>query len=162
MNIRPIEKKDNQPLKAIIQAAISEYGNNVPGSPYYDTVLDHLAEHYAHQDRAKYWVAEVDGELVGGAGLGPFTYPETAEFQKLYLSPAARGHHIGHQLEIMAEKAARKYGYKKFYIETFQNYKAARGLYQHVGFKQLDKPLGHEPSHAACNAWYLKNLKRDI
>lgn len=159
MKIRPIEKRDNQPLKAIIQAAIREYGNNVPGSPYYDAVLDHLAEHYAQQDRAKYWVAEVDGELVGGAGLGPFTYPNTAEFQKLYLSPAARGHHIGHQLEILAEKTAKEYGYEKFYIETFLNYKAARGLYQHVGFKQLDEPLGDQPSHQACNAWYVKDLK---
>ena len=72
MKIRPIEKKDNAQIKKIIQAAIREYGNDLPDSPYYDEVLDHLAEHYAQQDKAKYWVAEVDGELVGGAGLGPF------------------------------------------------------------------------------------------
>ncbi|GAX02083.1 GNAT family N-acetyltransferase [Secundilactobacillus silagei] len=158
MKIRPIEPKDNQPLKAIIQSAIREYGNNLPNSPYYDTVLDHLAEHYAAQDKAKYWVAEVDGELVGGAGLGPFSYPKTAEFQKLYLSPKARGHHIGHQLEITAEKAAKEFGYEKFYIETFMNYTAARGLYKHVGFKQLDQPLA-KPSHSACDAWYVKDIK---
>ncbi|GAW98308.1 GNAT family N-acetyltransferase [Secundilactobacillus mixtipabuli] len=158
MKIRPIEPKDDAQIKAIIQSAIREYGNDLPDSPYYDTVLDHLAEHYDHQDKAKYWVAEVDGEIVGGGGLGPFSYPHTAEFQKLYLSPAARGHHIGHQLETLAEQTAKEYGYQKFYIETFLNYKAARGLYQHVGFTQLDKPLGDKPSHKACTAWYVKDI----
>ncbi len=38
-------EKDNAQIKKIIQAAIREYGNDLPDSPYYDEVLDHLAEH---------------------------------------------------------------------------------------------------------------------
>ncbi|MCI1983715.1 MAG: GNAT family N-acetyltransferase [Bifidobacteriaceae bacterium] len=157
VNFREIVPSDNQKIKSIIRTDLEEFGRAIPGSTYYDTVLDTLAQSYDDTPRAAYWVVEVDGEIVGGVGIGPFPFPGTAEVQKFFFTPAARGKGIGHAAFDIAEAKARDYGYTQLYIETFNNFKGACGLYEHVGFSRIDHPLA-AASHPACNTWYVKEL----
>ncbi|WP_155286609.1 GNAT family N-acetyltransferase [Lacticaseibacillus zhaodongensis] len=158
MHIRPIKPADDAALKAVIQATIHEFHNDVPGSPYFDPHLGQLAELYADPATSAYWVVvDDDDQVLGGGGFGPYPYPDTVEVQKLYLTPAARGHGFGHKLVDMAAARAKELGLKQLYIETFHNYTAARGLYEHLGFKQIPAaPAG--PAHPACDTFYLKQI----
>lgn len=158
MHIRPVKPSDDQALKTAIQATIHEFHNDVPGSPFFDPHLTHMAETYADPSQGAYWVVvDANDQPLGGGGFGPYPYPDTVEVQKLYLLPAARGHGFGHQLVNLAEARAIELGVKQLYIETFHNYTSARGLYEHIGFKQIaTAPAG--PAHPACDTFYLKQI----
>ena len=92
INIRLIEKADNPALAIIIRGALKEFGANRPGTVYYDDSTDHLFELF-QQEKAVYHVAEMNGQVVGGAGIFPTEglNEDTCELVKMYLSPAVRG-----------------------------------------------------------------------
>ncbi|UTH14095.1 GNAT family N-acetyltransferase [Macrococcus equipercicus] len=156
MNIRHIQQKDNPLIHSIIQRSLEAHDLAIPGSAYYDPQLGKLYEHYT-ADGAAYWVAEEDGELLGGIGIGPFS-GDICELQKLYLKPGAQGRGISRQLMDTALSFAAAH-YNKCYLETMHQLKTACILYDKYGFQLLDQPLpGSE--HSAMDAWYLKDLHK--
>ncbi|HET7899248.1 MAG TPA: GNAT family N-acetyltransferase, partial [Flavisolibacter sp.] len=69
IRIRTIQKNDNQALATIIRSTLKEFGANKPGTVYYDPTTDALYELFASAPLSVYFVAELDGELVGGGGI---------------------------------------------------------------------------------------------
>lgn len=157
MIIREIKKEDNVKVKEIIQDSLKSLGLAIPGSAYFDPQLNDLHQYYNNLKHANYWVVELDGEVVGGVGIAPFSEQnKVCELQKLYLSPKAQGLGLSKKLMETALSFASKY-YIKCYLETMHKLKTACILYEKFGFTLLQEPLpGSE--HSAMDAWYLKDL----
>lgn len=157
MIIREIKKEDNAKVKELIQDSLKSLGLAIPGSAYFDPQLNDLHQYYNNLKHANYWVVELDGEVVGGIGIAPFSEQEkVCELQKLYIGPKAQGLGLSKKLMETALSFASKH-YEKCYLETMHELKTACILYEKFGFTLLQEPLpGSE--HSAMDAWYLKDL----
>ncbi|MEP7318422.1 MAG: GNAT family N-acetyltransferase [Panacibacter sp.] len=157
-NIRPLKKEDNQVLAAIIRTVLAEFKANKPGTVYFDPTTDDLFTLFK-TNNAAYFVAEVNGEIIGGAGIFPTpNLPEgCCELVKLYLSSAARGKGLGKELILKCFETAMQYGYKSVYLETMPELSTAVGLYEKLGFGYLNGPLGNS-GHFGCDIWMVKHL----
>ena len=110
-------------------------------------------------DKAIYYVALLNGEIVAGCGINVLKNagPDVCELQKMYMKPKARGKKIGKQLLLKSLDFAKKAEYKICYLETFPDMKAAIRLYEKNGFKKIDAPMGNT-CHYSCNVWMTKDL----
>lgn len=158
MEIRPIQRKDNQKIYEIIQSILEKYALDVPGTAYYDPQLDHLFEYYQELPRGAYWVLLENNQVIGGIGIGPYgDYEEIAELQKFYILEDYQGKGYGSLLYKQAESYAKAKGYKKLYIETIDVLDQANQAYKHFGYELLNKPLdGSE--HELMNRWFIKEI----
>lgn len=154
-NIREIEKKDNAGVESLIRTCLLEFGGDREGTAWCDPDLGRFSEIYKKPGH-KYWVAEnVEGQIVGGAGIGGLT-PEVCELQKMYCLKEARGTGVAHELMKLCLEYAKQY-YKKCYLETFSNMIAANKFYAKYEFQKLNKPF-LETVHFGCDVWYIKDL----
>lgn len=157
-HFRTIQPDDNKVLASIIRSTLSEFGANHPGTVYYDETTDHLYELF-RATGSIYFVVEWMGRILGGGGIYPSRglASDTAELVKMYLIPEARGMGIGQNLISRCLEFAKEEGYSKVYIETMPELKKAMSLYEKMGFRYLDGPLGNT-GHTGCEIWMLKEL----
>jgi len=158
INFRTIEPKDDRHLAGIIRSTLKEFGANHPGTAYFDDSTDHLSELFS-TPLSVYNVAEIDGELAGGAGIYPTDGlpADTCELVKMYLGTKARGHGIGKLLMQHCLEAAVANGFSKVYLETMSELTIAVPMYKKMGFVNLPGPLGNS-GHHGCTIWMIKNL----
>ena len=158
MQIRPIEPGDNVELAKVIRAALTEFGANKPGTVYFDPTTDALYELF-RTPGSFYYVATIDEVIVGGCGIFPTeNLPQgTCELVKLYLAKEARGTGLGKQLMEISLSWAKENGYTQVYLESMPELAKAVSIYEKVGFKALDHPLGNS-GHCGCDIWMLKAL----
>ncbi len=156
--IRPIEPRDNSAIAAVIRAALAEFGANKPGTVYFDESTDHLFELF-RQPGSAYFIAEWQGQVVGGAGIYPTEGLPAGccELVKMYLTPAARGTGLGRTLISLCLETARDLGFRQVYLETMPELRKAVTVYEKFGFRYLDGPLGNS-GHFGCDVWMLKDL----
>lgn len=156
--IRVITAKDNKMLAKIIRDTLTEFKANKPGTVFYDDTTDHLSDVF-RMDGSIYFVAELEGEILGGAGIYPTeNLPEgVCELVKLYLAENARGKGIGKILMEKCITAAIDFGYKKIYLETMPELTLAIPMYEKFGFKYLPAAQGNS-GHSGCDVWMLKEL----
>lgn len=156
--IRPIEPSDNPVIATIIRDTLKEFGANHPGTVYYDPTTDALYELF-QKERAVYNIAAINGKIVGGGGIYPTNgLPgDTCELVKMYLLPEARGTGLGSQLIALCLEQAKANGFKKVYLETMTELKAALKVYARMGFTYLDGPMGNS-GHFGCPLWMIKEL----
>lgn len=159
IKIRKIEISDNPLIAKIIRTALEEYGEAKPGTVYTDPTTDSLFELFNAAPKSAYFVAEMDGEVLGGCGIYPTLNlpPAYAELVKIYLKKEFRGLGIGRQLLEQSIKHAKMLGYTHLYLESFPSLKEAIHLYEKMDFKILSKSLG-DSGHFACDVWMLKTL----
>ena len=153
--IRNIHPNDNKELATIVRDTLAEFGANHPGTVYYDPTTDALYELF-QKPGSIYYVAELNGELLGGAGIYPSNgLPDaTCELVKMYLLPKARGLGLGKTLIDKVLAFAKESGYKNVYIETMPELKQAMKVYEKFGFRYLDGPMGNT-GHTGCSVWML-------
>jgi len=158
MQIRPIEPGDNEALAKVIRTALAEFGANKQGTVYFDPTTDALFELF-RTPKSFYYVAIADGKVVGGCGIFPTdNLPDgTCELVKLYLAKEARGTGLGKQLMEISLSWAKENGYTQVYLESMPELAKAVSIYEKVGFKALDHPLGNS-GHCGCDIWMLKKL----
>ncbi len=156
--IRTIQAQDNPFIATIIRNTLAEFGANKPGTVYYDRTTDALYELF-QTPRSVYFIALVNNEIVGGAGIYPTGgLPEdTCELVKMYLLPKARGTGLGKTLIETSLGFAKEAGYKNVYLETMPELKQALNVYAKFGFEYLKGPMGNS-GHTGCSLWMLKNL----
>lgn len=158
IHIRPIEQKDNIDLAKVIRGALEEFGANKPGTVYFDPTTDALFELF-NTPGSYYFIALIDNKLVGGAGIFPTeNLPEgTCELVKLYLHKNARGTGLGKKLLNTAMQWAKENGYTQVYLESMPELSKAVTIYENVGFRRIDQPLGNS-GHCGCDIWMIKDL----
>jgi len=156
--IRRLRQEDNQRIAQIIRSVLAEFKANKPGTVYYDPTTDDLFTLFQTQHSA-YFIAEMNNEIVGGAGVFPTPgLPKNCcELVKLYLLPQARGKRAGKALIGKCFDAAKEFGYTNMYLETMPELSTAVGLYEQLGFKYLKGPLGNS-GHFGCDIWMMKEL----
>lgn len=158
MEIRNIEKEDNEQISSVIKSALEEFGAARPGTVYTDPWTDSLYEYFLG-NQMPYFVVEEKGKVVGGCGLfATEGLPkDTIELVKLYLAPQARGKGLGELLLNKCVELAKNMGYNRLYLESLPELNNAVRLYEKVGFIKQKCPLG-ESGHFACNLWMIKDL----
>lgn len=156
--IRTILPADNPFLSKIVKDTLTEFGANHPGTVYYDATTDALYELF-QKEGAVYFVAELEGKIVGGGGIYPTDgLPEaTCELVKMYLLPQARGTGLGRKLIEKSLAFAKEAGYKQVYLETMPELKQALKVYAKFGFDYLKGPMGNS-GHTGCSLWMLRSL----
>jgi putative acetyltransferase len=156
--IRSIEPSDNAFLANIVRETLVEFGANHPGTVYFDDTTDHLYEVF-RADRSHYFVAELDGRIVGGGGIFPTSgLPEdTCELVKMYLLPEARGIGLGRVILDKCLDSAREFGFRRIYLETMPELKLALIVYEKMGFTYLCAPMGNS-GHFGCGIRMIRDL----
>ena len=157
--IRTIEPADNAAIAAIIRKTLKEFGANHPNTVYYDDSTDHLFELFQSTPQSCYFVAEKNGNLVGGAGIFPTEgLPDgTCELVKMYLLPQARGLGLGRNMIHRCLEMAKTTGFTQVYLETMPELKKAVSVYEKFGFEFLTAPMGSS-GHTGCEIWMLKKI----
>ena len=158
MEIRPIESRDNEALAKVIRTALADFGANKPGTVYFDPTTDALFELF-RTPGSYYYVATIDEKVVGGCGIFPTeNLPDgTCELVKLYVAKEARGTGLGKHLMEKSMNWAKENGYTQVYLESMPELSKAVSIYEKVGFKSLDHPLGNS-GHCGCDIWMIKAL----
>ncbi len=158
IEIRNIQPSDNPKIAVIIRNALAEFGANHPGTVYYDESTDHLYELFQQQGSI-YFIAEENGEILGGAGIYPTEgLPKgTCELVKMYLKPSARNQGLGGKLIARCLEYASGNGYDHVYLESMPELEKALTVYEKFGFEYLSGPMGNS-GHFGCSKWMLKKL----
>jgi putative acetyltransferase len=156
--IRPIRAADNASIASIIRRTLAEFGANKPGTVYFDPTTDDLFKLFSAADSA-YFIAEVNGNIVGGSGVFPTQgLPEgCCELVKLYLLSEMRGQGLGLMLMEKCFQKAIDLGFSEMYLETMPELRTAIGLYEKAGFTFLPGPMG-KSGHFGCDLWMIKHL----
>ncbi len=138
VQIRDYEDRDLPAVLAIVETVLGEYGFAFDvGGLRRD--LETIRERYEGEG-AGFWIAVVDGVVVGTVGLRP-KEAGTGELKRLYVLPAARGTGVGGALFEHAEAFARRCGYAKIWLDSSRRFTRARRLYERSGFvlvRELD------------------------
>ena len=156
--IRKIKPEDNPVIKHLIKAIFPEFNMALLVTAYEDKETPKMFE--SHQgEKEVYFVIEVNQTVVGGGGIKPLRGYEkdVCELQKMYFSPSIRGKGLGKIMFDKCMQAAKDFGYKKCYLESASQLKAAIHIYENNGFIHLDKPLGNT-GHYSCGVWMIKDL----
>jgi putative acetyltransferase len=156
--VRPIARRDDAAVAAIIRAVMTEFGASGPGFAIHDSEVDAMYDAY-RPPGAGYFVLEREGRVTGGAGFGPLGGGDAGvcELRKMYFLPETRGLGLGQIVLERVQQAAAAAGYHTMYLETLGTMKQARKLYEAAGFRKLGGPLG-STGHFGCDAWYAKAL----
>ena len=156
MTFEPIAPRHDAAMAGIVRDALKAHGLDIPGTAYFDASLDRLSAYYDRPGRC-YRVLLRDGAVIGGVGVAEFGgFPDCCELQKLYLDETARGQGLGYEMIRHIEEQARSLGYRRIYLETHTNLRAAIHEYERSGYRRLDRP----PSvvHTTMDRFYLKEL----
>jgi putative acetyltransferase len=159
ITIRTLERADVPALLEIIRAARAQYGLAERVDSLLEPADFALFDTYSRR-RAIYFVALVDGEVAGGAGIAPLAGldPLTCELQRMYLKPEARGQGVGTRLLEACLDAARRFWFVRCYAETISQMDQALKLYTRLGFAELSAALA-DTGHAHNDRWLLRDLK---
>ncbi|MDC0747434.1 GNAT family N-acetyltransferase [Polyangium mundeleinium] len=157
-SFRPIRPEDDPAIAAIIRAVMPEFGADGPGFAIHDPEVSAMSVAYSGP-RSAYFVVEMDGRVVGGAGIGPLEGgdADTAELRKMYFLREARGKGMGERLLQHILGVARERGFARVYLETLTGMDSAMRLYERLGFRRLDRQLG-STGHHGCNRFYMRDL----
>lgn len=156
--IRPIGPADDAAVAAVIREVMPCFGACGPGFALGDPEVSHMSAAYA-APRSAYFVLEVDGRVLGGAGIAPLEGgdPDTCELRKMYFLPEARGRGLGARMLGLCLDRARGFGFRRCYLETLSGMDAAMRLYEKSGFRPLAGPMG-DTGHFGCDRQYLLEL----
>jgi len=90
-----------------------------------------------YQDDSRMFVAELDGQVVGMAGIARKVHhqPGVAELKRMSVSPALRNRGIAKKLLKNIEQFCRGQQYNKVVLKTFSSQYTALALYKKFGFE---------------------------
>ena len=156
--IRPIETRDDAAVAAIIRSVMPEFGADGPGFAIHDAEVEAMHASYS-QARSAYFVVEIDGAVVGGAGVAPLSGgdADVCELRKMYFLPVLRGLGAGKSLMQRCLDSARGFGFRRCYLETLTGMDAAQTLYARFGFQRLCSPMGGT-GHHGCDRFFILDL----
>ncbi|WGY46745.1 MULTISPECIES: GNAT family N-acetyltransferase [unclassified Vibrio] len=157
-DIFPISAEFDPSIGDIIQKVGAEFGAIGEGFGPSDAEVTQMSHYYRLDNGWGYWVATLNGDVVGGGGIAPFNGSDSVcELRKLFLLPQSRGHGLGKRLAEQCLTYARQQGFRECYLDTLSTMTSAVRLYEALGFQHLSAPMpGTE--HNGCDVWMLKQL----
>lgn len=158
ITVRKVKETDNEALAKLIRDTFEEHNAPKEGTVYSDPTTFALSDLFTIPGSVL-WVGEIDGVISGCCGVYPTEgLPDgCAELVKFYLKPSARGKGLGKLLMSESIKSAKEFGYRDLYLESLPEFSKAVKMYENMGFKLLDKPLGNS-GHHSCTLWMIRSL----
>lgn len=155
---RLIQKTDNPAVAKIIRTVMTEFGTVGEGYSIMDKEVDEMWETYTNE-KSHFLVLTLDDKVVGCGGIGPLNggNAQTCELKKMYFNPEARSYGLGQKLVELCLVKAKAIGYKTCYLETVERMSQANKLYEKLGFKLLNQPMGCT-GHSACDRQFAKEI----
>lgn len=159
MKIRKIKPEDNATIEKIIKSVFIEFDLDKVGTAYEDVETTRMYESYQGKKEV-YFVLEENGNVLGGGGIKHLTNADSdiCELQKMYFAPEIRGKGYGKKMFQTCLDAAKKFGYKRCYLESGFALEAAIHIYENNGFEHLKGPMGNT-GHYSCGVWMIKDLQ---
>jgi len=160
MQLRKIRVEDNLVLEKLIKEVMTAYDCVGEGYSINDPEVMDMYTAYSSPGSA-YYVVEENGNVIGGAGIGPLVGGEedTCELKKMYFYKEARGKGLGSRMLKLLLDEAKDLGYNKCYLETVERMKKANVLYNKFGFKKLKSQEGGT-GHCGCDTFYILELNK--
>ncbi|MCX5920009.1 MAG: GNAT family N-acetyltransferase [Candidatus Melainabacteria bacterium] len=112
-------------------------------TPCFKDELEQLPNKYAPIHRGQLYLAKIDGEFVGCAGLYQFS-ESIAEVKRVYVQTQYRGKGIGRALMEAVIADAKALGYQQLYLDSLERMTNAKALYPKFGFKRI-APFNDDP-----------------
>jgi GNAT superfamily N-acetyltransferase len=131
MRIRECTPADHAAVRELVNAILDEFGFAAEQVGSLEEDLAAIAERYGGQ--GGFWVAEVDGEVVGTVAVRPKN-ERICEVKRLYLRADKRGSGLGQALYEHAEAFARAAGYHGIWLDSSRRFDKAHRLYERNGF----------------------------
>ncbi len=159
LNIREIEEKDNPIINNLVINTLHEFGAKGPGFASSDEELKDMYNAYQAANK-QFYVVELDGEVLGCAGVAPLDGEENSgicELRKMYFDKRLRGQGAGKKLIDLCIEKAKEIGFHTMYLETIPEMKIAQNLYKSRGFDYLDSARGNT-CHSACQVFMQRSL----
>jgi putative acetyltransferase len=131
-SLRPIELKDNPYVKKLVVDVMTSFGCVGSGFSSSDPELDDMYNAYDGSRSVFYVVVDARDIVKGCGGIAPLIGSDSdiCELRKMYFYPDIRGLGLGSRLMAICLSEAKKYGFKKCYIETIADMDKARILYE--------------------------------
>jgi putative acetyltransferase len=132
MRIREATVADGDAIRAIVTAALAEFGFPVESDGADADLRDAPASYHSRGGVFRV-IEDDDGAVVGCGGLYPVD-ADAVELRKMYFRPEIRGKGMGRKLldDLVAE--AKRRAFARIELETASNLTAAIALYQRSGF----------------------------
>ena len=131
--IRDATDADAAGLIELIGGVFAEYPGCVLDVDGELPELRAIATHFARLG-GRFWVAEIDGQIVGCIGLSPATAPGGIELRKLYVRKDARRSGLGGTLCGLVEPEARRRGAAFVHLSSDTPFDKAHRLYERRGY----------------------------
>jgi GNAT superfamily N-acetyltransferase len=134
--IRSVQDGDSEGLIALIGGAFAEYPKvflDVDGEM---PELRHPATSIRIDDGC-WWVAELDGDIVGSIAIAP-TGNDEAEHKRLYVAAAARKRGLGAHLVKLVESEAQHRKFARLILWTDTRFADAHRLYERLGYTRSE------------------------
>ena len=125
---------------AEVRRLVTAHGDaraDVPGVEYVYADAARMPGPYA-PPRGGIWIADVNGTGVGCVALRPMT-AHVAEVKRMFVAAEWRGKGLGRALLETLVAGARSRGYTNLRLGTLADMAAARGLYESVGFRPIER-----------------------
>lgn len=159
INIRDVQPQDNDALNRLVHVTLEEFGACGDGFAMADAELLDMYSNYQKKGK-HYFVVELNGQVLGGAGIAPLDGEEDSgicELRKMYFFPELRSQGVGKTLIDQCIEKAKEMGYHSMYLETIHEMKTAQKLYRSRGFEYLNERMGNT-GHHGCPVFMLKKL----
>ena len=144
--IRRATRADSPAAAAVVRAVYEEYGFTWDPASYHADLADVEASFDA------FWVAELDGEVVGCAGLrsAPLVLEGTdCSLERLYVLSSARGSGLGAALVETVAAHARALGRRRLEIWSDKKFADAHRLYERLGARAVADRVHDDPDESA-------------
>jgi putative acetyltransferase len=142
VRIRRAVAADSPAAAAVVRAVYDEFGFTWDEAGYHADLGDIEVSYTA------FYVAEVDGRIVGTAGLTGH-----GSLERLYLLPEARGSGAGSALLTAVADEARRHGHDQLEIWSDKRFTAAHRLYQRHGARVVGERVHDDPD--SSHEWGL-------
>lgn len=149
--VRPARNADAPRVRNLVFSVLRDYGLK-PDPGCTDADLDDIEAAYLSRGGV-FYVLEVDGEILGSAGLYPVG-DTVCELRKMYLHPSVRGRGAGKYLLDLLLSDAKRLGFSRATLETASVLREAIALYTRYGFRE------YTPEHLSprCDQAYFIDL----
>jgi putative acetyltransferase len=163
MPIRLATRADEPGIQFVIKTVFEEYGWPWEAEDYHSDLYDIDSAYF--EDGGKFWVYELDGQVVGTVALDVFEMipgekgiamidgleriaGADCSVERLYLLPEYRGRKIGYELWTQVVDGAKSLGRNRMEIWSDKLLESAHALYGRVGAKQVGDRLCPSPDQS--------------
>jgi ribosomal protein S18 acetylase RimI-like enzyme len=121
--------------------------------------LSDIPGQYLSHSRGNFWVADLNGSVVGIVGIQPRELEQEAELRRMSVSSSVRRQGIGRRLLETTDEFCRANGYSRIILSSVEILKPALEMYRRFGYETMKiEPYGEDPNNQIIVHHLVKEL----